>query len=76
MPHTKRPTEWRPCCGNCRSERLVDVERARHPGDAIAVGWRCQDCSADWDGSELTVEEAADRPPRAPGAASAAPDEG
>jgi ribosomal protein L37AE/L43A len=52
---------WRPCCGDCRSERLVERdERGEH-------SLRCTDCGAVWDGSQLTPAEVRDRPaPRKP----------
>lgn len=49
-------TTWRPCCGECRSERLV--ERDEHGRHFL----RCEDCGAIWDGSQLTPDEAQDRP--------------
>jgi len=52
------PATYRPCCGNCRSERLI--ERDEHGEHFL----RCLDCGARWDGSELTPDEARDRKPR------------
>jgi len=52
-------SKWRPCCGSCRSERLVEVDTH---GEHFL---RCEDCGARWDGAELTPGEARDRhPPR------------
>lgn len=53
---------WRPCCGKCRGERLREVNDPRPHGEHA---YRCEDCGATWDGSELTAAEAADRPPSA-----------
>lgn len=49
-------TPWRPCCGNCRSERLVERD------EAGAHYLACEDCGAIWDGSQLTPAEQRDRP--------------
>ena len=50
-------TKWRPCCGACRSERLV--EKDEHGEHFL----RCEDCGARWDGSQLTPGEARERKP-------------
>jgi len=52
-------TPWRPCCGKCRGERLLEIEDPLPNGTHV---WRCQDCGADWDGAQLTSAEIAQRP--------------
>jgi len=52
---------WRPCCGKCRGDRLVDFGYD-DPRPNVETGSRCVDCGAVWDGSELTAAEVADRP--------------
>lgn len=67
--------DWRPCCGTCRSEKIgavvvtrqVDAAEKDRLGlgplaVAVATVLRCADCQTEWDGSELTDEEAAARP--------------
>lgn len=63
---------WRPCCGRCRGERLTEFGYD-DPRPHVDAGWRCLDCGAAWDGSELTAAEAADRPPPPADASQAAP---
>lgn len=55
-------TDWRPCCGACRSERLESVDE--QPPSMPRHYWRCRDCGSIWDGSELSAEEALERPAR------------
>lgn len=50
----ERPTSWRPCCGSCKGERLIEFGFER-PGPER--GWRCADCSIVWDGTELGALE-------------------
>jgi hypothetical protein len=64
---------WRPCCAKCRSERIaskIDNSRpepprvGRKPGKTpvmVCDGWTCRDCGEPWDGSHLSVPEAAAR---------------
>jgi hypothetical protein len=53
---------WRPCCGQCRGERLREHGQD-DPLPNAEHGWSCLDCGASWDGSELSAAEAAQRPP-------------
>lgn len=62
-----RIKSWRPCCGACRSERLL-LLRAVRPA-ASTEHAQCEDCGEGWDGSALSQAEAADRPPPPPGRA-------
>jgi hypothetical protein len=62
----RSPARWRPCCGACRSERLL---RILDPRPAASDRAHCEDCGAGWDGSSLSQAEAADRPPAPPGRA-------
>jgi hypothetical protein len=62
----RSPARWRPCCGACRSERLLVI---RAPRTAPREHAECEDCGSGWDGSALSPAEAADRPPPPPGRA-------
>lgn len=41
---------WRPCCGRCKGENLVEF--GFDPPEPER-GWRCVDCGEKWDGSEI-----------------------
>lgn len=55
---------WRPCCGACRSERLLLLRDLRPAAESERA--ECEDCGEGWDGSALSSAEAAERPPAAP----------
>lgn len=61
-----QPPRFRPCCGSCRGERLVEVDDPRPAGEHLL---RCLDCGARWDGAELSAAEAAQRPTPVPAVA-------
>ena len=51
---------WRPCCGICRSEHVVEIydpSPMRAPRHV-----QCEACGAPWDGSQLSAAEARLRP--------------